>query len=66
MQEGYTIDPERFVNYYTSLGWKVGNTQVQDWKALVRNWNATERKDPEEGYRRKKSDNPFLDAVWDF
>lgn len=37
------IDPERFWNYYESVGWKIGGkSPVRDWKACVRTW---ERKD---------------------
>lgn len=32
------VDPDRFVNFYTSNGWKVGKNSMKDWKAAVRNW----------------------------
>ena len=32
------VDPERFINYYTSNGWKVGKNPMKDWKAAVRSW----------------------------
>jgi len=32
------VDPERFINHYTSNGWKVGKTLMVDWKAAVRTW----------------------------
>ena len=32
------VDPERFVNYYTSNGWQVGKHKMKDWKAAVRTW----------------------------
>ena len=33
------VDPERFVDYYTSNGWMVGkNKPMKDWRAAVRNW----------------------------
>ena len=41
---GYGIDAERFVNYYTSVGWKLGATPIADWKAVVKNWNRKELK----------------------
>lgn len=38
-EKGITgIDPEQFVDYYQSNGWKVGRTKMQDWKAAVRTW----------------------------
>lgn len=32
------IDPQQFVDYYTSNGWMVGRTKMKDWRASVRNW----------------------------
>ena len=33
-----TIDPEEFVDFYTSKGWLVGKVKMKDWKAAVRTW----------------------------
>lgn len=32
------VDPEKFVDYYTSNGWVVGKSKMKDWKAAVRSW----------------------------
>lgn len=32
------VDPERFIDYYTSNGWKVGRNPMKNWQATVRNW----------------------------
>lgn len=32
------IDPENFIDYYNSNGWKVGKNQMKDWKAAIRTW----------------------------
>lgn len=32
------VDPERFVDFYASKGWKVGQNGMKDWKACVRTW----------------------------
>lgn len=37
-EKGYPIDAARFVDYYTSKGWKVGQTPMKDWQAALRNW----------------------------
>jgi len=42
-EKGYTVDPQRFVNYYTSVGWRVGKNPMKDWKAAVRTWNGKEQ-----------------------
>lgn len=33
-----SVDPERFIDHYTSNGWKVGKNSMKDWKASVRTW----------------------------
>ena len=30
------IDPQRFIDYYESNGWKVGRNKMKDWRAAVR------------------------------
>ncbi|MCD7800937.1 MAG: Rha family transcriptional regulator [Ruminococcus sp.] len=40
---GEYIDAERFVDYYQSIGWLVGNKPMKDWKATVRNWIRSQR-----------------------
>ena len=42
-EKGYTLDADRFVDYYTSNGWKVGKNPMKDWKAAVRTWNGKEQ-----------------------
>lgn len=37
-EKGYAVDAERFVDFYESKGWKVGNTPMKDWQAAVRTW----------------------------
>lgn len=32
------VDPDRWFNYYTANGWKVGKNPMKDWKACVRTW----------------------------
>lgn len=36
------VDPEKFVNFYTSKGWFVGKNKMKDWRAAVRNWEKDE------------------------
>lgn len=42
-EKGYNVDPERFVDYYTSNGWKVGRNPMKDWKAALRSWERKEK-----------------------
>jgi predicted phage replisome organizer len=32
------VDAERFIDYYTSNGWRVGKNKMRDWEAAVRTW----------------------------
>lgn len=38
-----TVDPERFIDFYASKGWKIGNSAMKDWKAAVRTWEKRDR-----------------------
>lgn len=45
------VDPESFVDFYSSKGWKIGKNPMKDWKAAVRTW---ERND----YGSSRKQNP--------
>lgn len=40
---GYTVDAERFVDYYEAVGWKVGRNPMKSWQATVRTWASKEK-----------------------
>lgn len=53
-EAGLKMDAQRFVDYFSSNGWKVGGkAPMKDWKAAARNWAAREKKDekPKTDYR---------------
>lgn len=37
-ERGNNVNPERFIDFYSSKGWRVGNQPMKDWKAAVRTW----------------------------
>jgi hypothetical protein len=37
-----TVDPSRFVDYYTANGWMAGKAKMKDWHATLRNWERTQ------------------------
>ena len=41
------VDAERFFNYYTSNGWRVGKNPMKDWKAAVRTWERDGKTKPQ-------------------
>lgn len=40
------VDPESFIDFYESKGWKVGNQPMKDWKAAVRTWERRDNNRP--------------------
>lgn len=38
----FNVDPERFFNYYSAKGWKLGNTPIDNWQILVNEWERKE------------------------
>ena len=62
-----TVDAERFVDFYSSKGWKVGSQPMKDWKAAVRTW---EKRDggktvSAQAYSQRNYTEAALDAVGD-
>jgi len=47
-------DPERFFEYYSANGWKVGRNPMKDWKAAFRMWESKDKKTAEadKGFQR--------------
>lgn len=45
-ERGNAVDPEAFVDFYTSKGWKVGKDPMKDWKAAVRTWEKNRDRKP--------------------
>ena len=41
-ERGNQVDAQRFVDYYTANGWRVGKNPMKDWKAAVRTWEQQE------------------------
>lgn len=46
------VDPQEFIDFYSSKGWMVGKTQMKDWKAACRRaekWEQWTRRAPTSG-----------------
>lgn len=41
-EKGYSVDAERFFDFYESKGWYVGKNKMKDWKAAIRTWTKRE------------------------
>lgn len=64
-QNHYTTPPERFFDYYEARGWKWGETQITDWKAVFRNWERKTPKKPEPVLNPFLADMDFIDIPED-
>ena len=42
-EQNYNVEPDNFLNFYESKGWKVGNQAMKDWKACVRTWQSKDK-----------------------
>ena len=62
------VDAERFVDFYSSNGWKVGKNPMKDWKAAVRTWE--KRDGPNNvvemtnGQKARQAQNDVLKAMY--
>ena len=56
-----TVDASKFIDYYTSNGWKVGKNAMKDWRAAVRTWEKTQKNNNNENKQRNGLD---ADAQW--
>ena len=67
LERNNNVDAARFVDYYTSNGWKVGKNGMKDWKAAVRTWERSESPKAQHngGNAQVHSNNPFLDIAKD-
>ena len=59
-ERGNNIDPQHFLDYYSSNGWKVGRNPMKDWKAAVRTW---ERKEAPGRPSGKRTNNIFAEIA---
>lgn len=58
-KNGFGIDPETFVDYYTARGWTYGQGKpVKDWQAAVKTWaHRDKERETQGGHPRKRQPN---------
>ena len=50
IERNNNIDAQIFIDYYESVGWKVGKNSMKDWKAAIRTWeNKANQKQQQSG-----------------
>lgn len=42
-EKGLVFDPDTFIDYWASVGWRRGRTPMKDWKATARTWARNEK-----------------------
>ena len=42
LERGKGVDPQKWYDYYSANGWKVGKNPMKDWKAAVRTWERSD------------------------
>ena len=52
-EKGYSVDPEQFIAFYESNGWKVGRNPMKSWKSAVVTW---EKRNNDTGKNRRIKD----------
>lgn len=52
-ETGICVEASRFIDYYTSIGWKIGKNPMKDWQAAVRSW-----------YAKNKARSENADNTW--
>ena len=53
------VNAQKFVDYYSSNGWKVGRNPMKDWKAAVRTWERSESTEKDYQREMEYSDLPY-------
>lgn len=53
---GNRVDPQAFVDFYTSKGWRIGKESMRDWRAAVRTW------EKRQAYERRGAAQPPPDT----
>ena len=56
------VDAQRWFNYYTANGWKVGKNQMKNWQAAVRTWEKGRELKPQRQLESMKTAN--ADSEW--
>lgn len=63
-ERGNDVDAQKFLDYYSSNGWKVGRNPMKDWKAAVRTWERNSYGKPlNQVSRPKQTGNEFANLA---
>lgn len=57
------VDAQRFIDYYTANGWKVGRNAMKDWKAAVRTWERSDNEKPAPNKQQVRQQESAIDRA---
>lgn len=60
------INPEHFLDYYQSNGWKVGRNPMKDWQAAIRTWEKNHATSPPPKKLHLLGENPDLPKNYNY
>lgn len=59
-ERGSSVDPEKFVDFYSANGWKQGrNKPIVDWKAAVRTWERSDAQQKAQDKNRVRTTDEY-------
>lgn len=61
--KGYTFDPEAFVAFYESKGWRIGNQPMRKWKSACVTWNKRQSANSMTASESKPPSTPVIDQA---
>ncbi|WP_418708692.1 DUF6291 domain-containing protein [Alistipes sp.] len=56
-EKGYTVDAQRFIDFYESKGWMIGKNKMKDWRAAVRTWTRRPDETPKQTNHETRKPN---------
>lgn len=62
-----SVDPESFVDFYTSKDWMIGKNKMKDWKSAVRTWERNNKGNaaPKEETMEERIERWRREGLWD-
>ena len=61
LERGKGVDAQKWYDYYSANGWKVGKNPMKDWKAAVRTWERSDSNGNGNGKAKPVSFTPYPD-----
>jgi len=62
-QNGKTVDPQAFVDYYESNGWMVGRNKMKSWKSAVGTWEHRNKQQARSSPKPRSQLEYLLDSI---